>query len=222
MPSRLPLFPLSVALFPGAPLPLHIFEPRYRRMLADSLAGDRRFGITPVATEKEVPEPGAVGCVAEVRVNQELPDGRSNLVVVGGSRFTVSRLVDESLPYLVALVQPFEDAPDTLPLLDELSLLRTLFNRYSSGLSQLNDIEPSDDELPEDPVALTFAIAAAVECDLGIKQQLLAERSTHRRCQALTLLLPILTTTIEAGLQIHRLAHSNGKGGRMPKIVAGE
>ena len=73
-----------------------------------------------------------MGCVAEVRVNQELPDGRSNLVVVGGSRFTVSRLVDESLPYLVALVQPFEDAPDTLPSSDELSLLRTLFNATPS------------------------------------------------------------------------------------------
>ena len=47
MPFRLPLFPLSVVLFPGNPLPLHIFEPRYRRMLADCLAADRRFGITP-------------------------------------------------------------------------------------------------------------------------------------------------------------------------------
>src|SRR5712691_7469081 len=105
MPFRLPIFPLSIVLFPGTPLPLHIFEPRYKRMLADCLSGDRRFGITPMGVGSEPPGPGAIGCVAEVRVNQELPDGRSNIVVVGGSRFVLSRLLDESLPYLVALVQ---------------------------------------------------------------------------------------------------------------------
>ena len=51
---------------------------------------------------RDVPEPGTIGCVAEVRVNQELPDGRSNIVVLGGSRFVLSRLLEESLPYLVA------------------------------------------------------------------------------------------------------------------------
>ena len=115
MPFRLPIFPLSVALFPGNPLPLHIFEPQYRRMLADCLAADRRFGITPTSQDPDPPEPGAVGCVAEVRVNQELPDGRSNIVVVGGSRFVLSHLLDESLPYLVGLVQAFEDDAGTEP-----------------------------------------------------------------------------------------------------------
>ena len=81
MPFRLPIFPLSVVLFPGTPLPLHIFEPRYRKMLADCLAGDRRFGITPAGKDDVMPEPGTVGCIAEVRVNQELPDGRSNVIV---------------------------------------------------------------------------------------------------------------------------------------------
>ena len=89
MPFRLPIFPLGVVLFPGTPLPLHIFEPRYRQMLADCLAGDRRFGITPAGTDDELPEPGTVGCIAEVRVNQELPDGRSNIVVLGGERFVL-------------------------------------------------------------------------------------------------------------------------------------
>ena len=57
MPLRLPIFPLGVVLFPGTPLPLHIFEPRYRRMLADCLAGDRRFGITPTGATHELPDP---------------------------------------------------------------------------------------------------------------------------------------------------------------------
>ena len=110
MPAvRLPIFPLSVVLFPGTPLPLHIFEPRYRRMLADCLAADRKFGITPPGAERETPDPGAVGCIAEVRVNQELPDGRSNIVVLGGSRFVVRRELSESVPYHVAAVELFDD-----------------------------------------------------------------------------------------------------------------
>ena len=95
MPFRLPIFPLSVVLFPGTPLPLHIFEPRYRKMLADCLAGDRRFGITPAGKDDAMPEPGTVGCIAEVRVNQELPDGRSNIIVFGGERFVLTAAVVE-------------------------------------------------------------------------------------------------------------------------------
>ena len=108
MPVRLPIFPLSVVLFPGTPLPLHIFEPRYRRMLADCLQGDRRFGITPAGQDDAPPAAGTVGCVAEIRVNQELPDGRSNLIVLGGERFVLTRTLDDEAPYFVAMVQPFE------------------------------------------------------------------------------------------------------------------
>ncbi|HZE74649.1 MAG TPA: LON peptidase substrate-binding domain-containing protein, partial [Gemmatimonadales bacterium] len=86
-PYPLPLFPLNVVLFPGTPLPLHIFEPRYRQMLADCLVGDRRFGLVQPGSEAETPDRGAVGCVAEIRANEQLPDGRANVLVVGGSRF---------------------------------------------------------------------------------------------------------------------------------------
>ena len=79
-------------LFPGTPLPLHIFEPRYKRMLADCLAATGGSASRRSTASAEAPGPGTVGCVAEVRVNQELPDGRSNIVVVGGSRFVLSQL----------------------------------------------------------------------------------------------------------------------------------
>ncbi len=220
MPSRLPIFPLPAVLFPGTPLPLHIFEPRYKRMLADCLAADRCFGITPVPPARDVPEPGTVGCVAEVRVNQELPDGRSNIVVLGGSRFVLSRLLDESLPYLVAQVQTFDDDPDTQPASDETTTLRSLFARYFAGLRQLNDVEPEEPALPDDPLSLSFQVAGAIECDPGVKHRLLAERSTARRFKALLLLLPVLTSGVESALKVHRRAHTNGKGGAAPDIVA--
>jgi ATP-dependent Lon protease len=219
MPFRLPIFPLSVALFPGIPLPLHIFEPRYKRMLADCLGADRRFGITPTAQTAEVPGPGAVGCVAEVRVNQELPDGRSNIVVVGGSRFVLSRLLDESLPYLVAEVQAFEDDAGTEPSGEETEALRQLFAHYLAGFRELNDAMPEEPTLPDDALTLSFQVAGGIECDLGVKQRLMAERSTVRRIKALTMLLPVLTSAVESGIKVHRRAHSNGKGGTLPDIL---
>jgi Lon protease-like protein len=221
MPFRLPIFPLSVVLFPGIPLPLHIFEPRYKRMLADCLEADRRFGITPVAGS-EVPEPGAVGCVAEVRVNQELPDGRSNIVVVGGSRFMLARLLDEALPYLTADVQAFEDDEHSAPPADRTEFLRQLFTRYFEGLRELNDTTPEEPALPEDALSLSFQVAGGIECDLGVKQRLLAERSTARRVDALIMLLPVLTSAVERGIKVHQRAHDNGKGGALTDILAGQ
>jgi len=218
MPFRLPLFPLSVVLFPGNPLPLHIFEPRYRRMLADCLAADRRFGITPVPDDTAPPGPGSVGCVAEVRLNQELSDGRSNIVVLGGTRFVVGHLLQESLPYLVAMVQGFEDDQDTGPSTDELASLRQLSLEYLSGLKELSDEAPDEPTLPEDPATLSFHISGSIECDLGVKQRLLAERSTARRIRALIMLLPVLSSSLENGIKIHRRAHSNGKGGALPDV----
>jgi hypothetical protein len=199
MPSRLPIFPLQAVLFPGTPLPLHIFEPRYKRMLSDCLAADRRFGVTPLNDEPGGPQPGTVGCVAEVRVNQELPDGRSNIVVLGGSRFVLSRLLEESLPYLVALVQTFDDDPATEPPAEDTSTLRQLFIEYFAGLS--------------------FQVAGLLECDPGVKQRLLAERSTEQRVQALIQLLPVLTSAMERAIKVHQRAHTNGRGGSAPEII---
>ena len=217
--QRLPIFPLAVVLFPGTPLPLHIFEPRYRRMLADCLAGDRRFGITPTGAEREPPDPGAVGCIAEVRVNQEMPDGRSNIVVLGGSRFVVKHDLSEPVPYYVASVEPFDDDPGSEPAPEAMTRLREAFLRYHAVLRQLHDLEPEETSLPEEPKAFSFHVSAAADCDLGVKQRLLAERSTARRVEALLLLLPILTSGAESGLRVHRHAHGNGRGTGQPELL---
>jgi Lon protease-like protein len=221
MLPRLPLFPLSVVLFPGTTLPLHIFEPRYRRMLADCLAGDRRFGITPPGAEQEGPEVGQVGCIAEIRVNQELPDGRSNIVVLGGLRFVIGRMLSESLPYYMGMVETFEDEPGSSPPADRIPRLREVFLRYQEVLRHLNDLEPGEPQLPADPMELSFHVAAGAECDAAVKQRLLVERSTSKRVEALLLLLPVLTSAVEKALLIHRRAHGNGRGAAQHGLAAG-
>src|SRR6516225_4062314 len=109
---ELPLFPLPVVLFPGVPLPLHIFEPRYRKMLADIHATGNLFGLSYFDQKKsraEIPPAGHVGCAAEVTETQKLPDGRSNILAVGLIRYRVEDYVEQSEPYLVARVSFFAD-----------------------------------------------------------------------------------------------------------------
>jgi Lon protease-like protein len=222
MLPRVPIFPLSAVLFPGATLPLHIFEPRYRRMLSDCLAGDRRFGITPTGHEHEAPDPGTVGCLAEVRVNQELPDGRSNIIVLGGMRFVIERVLEDAAPYYVASIETFDDRAGTTPAADRTARLREVFLQYRELLRLLNDLEPDEAELPADVLDLSFHASAAAECDPAIKQRLLTERSTAQRVEALLLLLPVLSSAAERGLEIHRRAHTNGKGGgSQPGLATG-
>jgi len=98
-------------LLPGAVLPLHVFEPRYRALLRDCLAGEREFGLpylAPGAEEEALPA-GHVGCVARIEQVEPLPDGRSNLVVIGGERFVLLALEPSSAPYHVGRVAPLVD-----------------------------------------------------------------------------------------------------------------
>src|SRR5262252_2181609 len=109
---ELPLFPLPIVLFPGVPLPLHIFEPKYRRLLSDIRGGNSLFGLSyfdSSASEVEIPPAGHIGCVAEVTEVQTLPDGRSNVLSMGIVRYRVDGYVERGDPYLVARVTFFED-----------------------------------------------------------------------------------------------------------------
>src|SRR5438045_9213995 len=98
---ELPLFPLPLVLFPGVPLPLHVFEPRYRRLLADVRVTNNLFGLPHYdqnASTSERPAVGHVGCVAEIVEAQSLPDGRSNILMVGLVRYRLDAYVDTGDP----------------------------------------------------------------------------------------------------------------------------
>ena len=212
-PRRLPLFPLDVVLFPGAPLPLHIFEERYRTMLADCLERDERFGLVP-AEDNAQPSTGAVGCTAHIRATERVADGRSNIVVVGESRFVLEQYLEEGLPYAVGSVNEFRDLPSPAATPDQLEELRRQGREYLEVLLVLNDATPEAPEFAEDAEALSFQVAAALDLDLELKRRLLTLRSTAERVTLLLRALPPLLTSLNERTRLHVRARSNGKGGR--------
>ncbi|HET9769634.1 MAG TPA: LON peptidase substrate-binding domain-containing protein [Acidimicrobiia bacterium] len=112
-PRRLPMFPLGTVLLPSAHLPLHIFEPRYRALVKDCLAGDGQFGVVLIERGQEVGGGDVrfgVGTVARILQTAELPDGRWLLDAVGGERFRVTEWLPED-PYPLAMVEPLGDEP---------------------------------------------------------------------------------------------------------------
>lgn len=215
MPVRLPLFPLNLVLFPGEPLPLHIFETRYRVMLADCLAGDQRFGITASIP----PSVGALGSVARIRAAQPLADGRSNIVVMGERRFAIRTILPENREYLVGAVEEFDDQPGTAPLPQERAQLQELAEEYRSAVSLLTDNPEDDPDWAEQSEPFTFQVAALAALEVDAKHSLLATRSTRDRTRSLLDLLPTLLRLVRARAEVHVRARTNGKGGHGHDIV---
>ena len=217
MPARLPLFPLDLVVFPGELVPLHIFEPRYRQLLADCLAGDQRFGITATLP----PRPGALGTTTRIRGADPMPDGRSNIVVLGEGRFGIRALLDEGTPYLLAAVEPYRDRAESAPLPAERAELEALAGQLRTLLGVLSDAGPEPAAWAEDAEAFSFQAAALLEADPVVRGPLLAERSTRDRVRALLALLPARLHAIEGRAEVHVRARSNGKGHHGHDIVTG-
>ncbi len=235
MSRELPIFPLPLVLFPGTTQPLHIFEPRYRRLLADCLAGDKRFGIAyhpaPAAKggqegggagEREpdaVPSPGVIGCVAVIRSTTALPDGRANILTAGERRFTLVQWVPSPLPYRLAQVEEFDDEPGDAPEAAALAAaVRQDFARLESALAVLTDRDDQEIKLSTEPLSLSFQVAAALELEPEAKQALLAIRNTADRLRRLAALLVPLCADAERRAVVRQRARGNGKGGAHPQI----
>ncbi|MDT7605483.1 MAG: ATP-dependent Lon protease [Acidobacteriota bacterium] len=215
---ELPLFPLPVVLFPGVPMPLHVFEERYRRMLADVRVTNNLFGLSffnDAETVEERPPAGHVGCAAEVVEVQPLEDGRSNILTVGLVRYRVESYVESDEPYLVGRVEFFEDEAEDADLLARRAgEVTEVFGRIAQAVRALNDDRAALPELPEaEPERLSFLVAAAMEMDNEIKQELLELRSGAERLARLGRLLTQVVGNYEERAHAHTLAKGNGHAG---------
>ncbi|HTL05546.1 MAG TPA: LON peptidase substrate-binding domain-containing protein [Gemmatimonadales bacterium] len=210
--SQLPLFPLRVVLFPGSLLPLHIFEPRYQALLTAVTAGDHRFGLLPPGEQGGLPAPGSIGCAAQVRAVQPLPEGRSNIVVSGERRFRFLEPAPAPTPYHQGLVDWVDDLPDVqIPSEAELRRLRALAERYALALNALHD-QTLDVSLSDHAAELSFEAAALLEWEFEPRQQLLEMRSATQRVIRLLQVLPALVRHAEERAERHGHAKTNGHG----------
>lgn len=176
--KELPLFPLQgIVLFPGSLLPLHIFEQKYRSMLEDVIARDRRFGVINVDSDNVMAD---VGCVAEVVQVEKYGDGTSNIIAVGAERFKVVREIETSL-YPRALTQIVRENASSIELEVDLAKVSTLLTDIFHFMGRLNRATADASLLPKDPRKLSFWIASWLPAAPVIKQRLLEIRDTRVR-----------------------------------------
>ena len=196
----LPLFPLSVVLLPATPLPLHIFEERYKQMMSDIMPDSAEFGVVLAKDDGIV----NIGCTATVdRILQQYPDGRMDLVAVGQRRFRIVSL-DEEQPYLRAEVEYFND--------DEVSdvpaeLRQTAITAYE----KLRAIESPNVIIEPhlEAAQLSFQLAQFIS-DLDKRQTVLTLRSETERLQFLIDMLPGYIVQRELTALAKRVAPQNG------------
>jgi Lon protease-like protein len=207
MSEMLPLFPLSTVLFPGMRLPLHIFEQRYRQLVADLLERPepRQFGVIAIRKGRETGVDGVtalheVGCVATVREVAAREDGRYDLQTVGAQRFRLLRLnYASSLPYFQAEI---ESLPDTMGDAAAAAYLaqrvQQAFRGYLNALADRGGGTISVTSLPDEPELLSYVVGAAMIIDLPDRQALLAAPDTVGRLRAERALLTRETAMLRA------------------------
>lgn len=196
MAALIPLFPLDVVLFPGTPLPLHIFEPRYKEMIGECLAQNRVFGVIR-ANDQGMAD---VGCTAEiVTVVKEHEDGQLDIVTEGRKRFELVR-IDEHRAFLRGEVLMIEDEAGGATEGDK--------TRVTALHSELLAMAGAKQDLTgADPAQLSFYLAGSLPLDLDFKQKLLGLRSEGER-------LPLLIEYLEKIIpNLHRAWRAREKAG---------
>lgn len=197
--SLLPLFPLEVVLLPGTPLPLHIFEPRYKEMIGECLAKEAPFGVVR-AVEEGIAE---IGCTAEiVTVTKEYPDGRMDLICEGRKRFEVLE-VNRDRSFLQGEVLIVPDEPGVPPP-DERVKAVQLHLEILSLAGAVQDLSAADQN------QLSFYLAGSLPLDLDFKQKLLAMRSEGERIQAVAAYLENVLPQLRRAARAREKAGGNG------------
>jgi len=212
----IPIFPLPLVLFPGESRPLHIFEPRYRQMLGDCQAGDGRFGIayiTPTRYTDPAPSPGVVGCLVYIDSVQALPEGKFNILVQGEERFLLRSYVETGQLYRVGVVESFKDEPfDSDEVVELAAEVRQGYQRYATITASDSDALRAPLDLPDDPMELSFRVAAELDIDPRVKQGLLELRRPSDRLRRLTIVLDELGRDAKHDAARREQAKGNGKG----------
>lgn len=197
--SLLPLFPLDVVLFPGTPLPLHIFEPRYKEMIGECLDQKKFFGVIR-AQESSLAD---VGCTAEIlAVTKTYDDGRMDIVAQGRERFELLQ-VNQDRTFLRGEILYVEDEPEK-PTMAERDRAIELHRQILALASAQQDI-PEGEDAP-----LSYHLAGSLPLDLDFKQKLLGLRSEARRIQTVIEYFEGILPNLRRAVTIRQKAGGNG------------
>jgi len=196
------VFPLGTVLFPGLVLPLHIFEERYRDLVRHLVSlpeeTPREFGVVAIRQGWEtLPSAGPatppaaaavtlhdVGCTAELRQVNELPDGRFDIVTVGRRRFKIADVSSEATSYLTAAVEWLPEPAGREELADRLApRVLALFRQYLTLIGS-DDSADVGEQLPDDPTVLSHLVAATAALTVEDRQRLLASPDTAARLRS--------------------------------------
>jgi Lon protease-like protein len=197
--ALLPLFPLELVLLPGTPLPLHIFEPRYKEMIRECISTEAPFGVVR-AFEEGIAE---VGCTAEIiTVTKEYPDGRMDLICEGRKRFEVIE-VNRDRSFLQAEVLIVPDDPEAAAQEERVKAVQ-LHLEILSMAGAVQDLSAADQN------QLSFYLAGSLPLDLDFKQKLLAMRSEAQRIQAVGAYLETILPQLKRAARARQTAGGNG------------
>lgn len=205
---QLPVFPLGVVLFPGTTLPLHLFEPRYRQLLADARASDSRFVLlTGVSgTPERALPPGRLGCVAHITDVEMLADGRANILVAGRERVALTQFIEHDAPYHVAEFSLLHDEQHNSPVALAVASddVAVNFKRVVKAVHTLNDNDGPLPSLPDDPAQLAWSIAAMIDLELEPRYRLLGECDPAKRLAQIDAVLRKVLPDLELRAAMHR------------------
>ena len=198
---KIPLFPLDLVLFPGAALPLHIFEPRYKQMTRECLQQTSEFGAVRARRDGLA----VIGCTASIlSVLHRYPDGRLDILCRGEHRFDVE-LLGNTRTYLQAEVDFFDDdGPES-----------TRMQREQCAALHMEMLQLSGSEVSEFPhlnldQPVAFLLAASIPSDLDFKQELLGIRSDATRTGRLIDFYHAILPKLHRGAMVSHAARSNG------------
>jgi Lon protease-like protein len=218
--KRLRLFPLNTVLFPGAILNLHVFEPRYRQMIAECLEENEAFGVVLIREGQEAGDaevmPHEIGTTAEICDVTPLPSGRYYISTTGRRRFRIVDVVSRE-PYLMVEAEYLDEEVDDAAAIGELSEeVRTEFREYVRLLVEFSGAQ-ADVDVPADPVDASFLIGDALQVADAMKQRLLELSSTQARLTVelgfLRRLLPQLRSLLERKAEQQPVEHDAAPGG---------
>ena len=203
MSALLPLFPLDLVLLPGMPLPLHIFEPRYREMISECLDRSQHFGVLR-GKEQEFAE---IGCTAEIlTVTKKYEDGRMDIVTEGRARFEVLQ-VNQERSFLQAEVIYLRDE---LGAASQEEIAQAL--KLHGEIMTLAGAEPERSS-EVDEGQLSFHLAGSLPLDLDFKQSLLGMKSEAERLRAIISFFENILPAMRRTVHVRRKAGGNGHAG---------